>query len=172
MPPPETSPERTALAGLIRVLDQQTVMLLDASQRPEVDVASLTKSAFELVLRGARELTSAAASDPSVDAALRHQISELAAHATELEQITRDARVHVHELAAGWKCSSCGLEVPSEPRVAAVAKSLVIDLKCRACGKRTAITEKGRESFERLFGPLAGPTWNAARNGFVVGGRP
>jgi hypothetical protein len=161
-------PEDTrALERVFEVARAQLDLLEDAARRPGIDRGALAANALEFLLAGVGAAASLAAGAPRLDPTRREARAALARRIDALRAATVDVRHHLIELSEGWACPACGADVAKGAAVTGVKLGQPrVELVCKACGKHGRLGPRGQATFDRLWGPRAGPDWNPALEGF------
>lgn len=159
-----------ALDAILELTAGQLALLADGAKRPDVDLAGLTRSSYELLLKGIKASVAPLAQDASLSADARARAVRVVAAVEAWERASVTLGQHLIAMAGDWQCPSCGSDVARTAAVSGVAlgKSLIkLELVCAECGRRSAPTAKGRKLFEEKFGHLVVVGWNPEANGFL-----
>lgn len=169
MPNPSSSPA-AALDAILELTTAQLAILRDAASRPDVDQAALTRTAFEMTLKGMRAAATKAVADASLPAESRARLEAFVAAANSYEKGAVRLGQHLIAISAGWQCPQCQSDVARSAALSGVAagKGFVkIELVCAECGARSVPTPQGRKVFEEKFGHLVAAGWNPEVHGFL-----
>lgn len=167
-------PALHALDALLEHTARQLALLADARHRPDVDLVGLTRTSFEMTLKGMRASVLALRDDASLPAEVRARIGAFVAAVDAYEHQGVRLGQHLIAISAGWRCPSCGEDVARTAALSGVdagAPFVKLELVCASCGTRSQPTPAGRKIFEEKFGHLVVPGWNPQQSGFVWDGR-
>lgn len=159
-----------ALDAILELTTGQLALLADGAKRPDVDLAGLSRSSYELLLKGIKASVAPLAKDAALPAEARARVARVVAAVEAWERTNVALGQHLIAIADGWRCPSCGGDVARTAAVSGVAlgRALIkLELVCAECGARSAPTAKGRKLFEEKFGHLVGAGWNPGANGFL-----
>lgn len=164
---------RAILEALFGDLAEQCRSATRTAAEGRGDVREKLLVHMEMAFRAARSAAErVAALEPAAPDSVRQKAEALIEEHRAFEAQTVSAKIHLTELAEGWKCKRCGLTIASSAKLAPPPDVGVPVLECRACSAETPVTAQGKAAFERLFAHLLkGPAWNPAVNGFSVSRR-
>lgn len=168
VPNPSSTPA-AALDAILELTLGQLDLLRDAASRPDVDRAALTRTAFEMTLKGMRAAAAKAAADPTLPAEARARMEAFITAANDYEKGAVRVGQHLIAISAGWQCPQCKTDVARTAALSGVAagKGFVkLELVCAECGARSVPTPQGRKVFEEKFGHLVAAGWNPEVHGF------
>jgi len=168
--PDKPSPHAAALDAILELTAGQLALIADGAKRPDVDLAGLTRSSFDLLLKGIKANVAPLAGDASLPAEARARVARVVGAVEAWERASVMLGHHLIAIAGGWQCPACGSDVARTAAVSGVAlgKSLIkLELVCAECGARSPPSAKGRKLFEEKFGHLVIAGWNPEANGFL-----
>lgn len=160
----------SALEAVLELATGQLALLRDAASRPDVDRAGLTRTAFDMVIKGMRAAAVQAARDPSLGAESRARLDAFVRAANDWERGAVPLSHHLIAMSAGWQCPQCSSDVARTAALSGVAQGkgfVRLELVCGECGARSVPTAAGRKVFEEQFGHLVAAGWNPEAHGFL-----